>query len=258
MKLSRSTLFGASALALALFFTPAIADPAGGASEGAPPAAGGAAPDMGAESGGGAAMKPSEGATAPESAGATSEKGGTPGNAAETAEPMTPSKAPDKGSTEKGKAADKAKSPKDEEPKEKSAKKESTKPETSAETKGKAGTSAEGKAEMKPEGGEAGATAESEAESSGKPDSAKLESKQVNEVKTYFSENKPSVTVVEKNEVNVSIGVAIPGPVVLYDIPPDVIVVSSACPIKYFVWGNDIVLVDSCTREVVEILVGIA
>jgi hypothetical protein len=31
-----------------------------------------------------------------------------------------------------------------------------------------------------------------------------------------------------------------------------------ACPIKYFVWGDDIVLVDSCTREVVEIIVGVA
>jgi hypothetical protein len=38
----------------------------------------------------------------------------------------------------------------------------------------------------------------------------------------------------------------------------DVIVVSGACPIKYFVWGDDIVLVDSCTREVVEIIVGVA
>jgi hypothetical protein len=37
-----------------------------------------------------------------------------------------------------------------------------------------------------------------------------------------------------------------------------VIVVSGACPIKYFVWGEDIVLVDSCTREVVEIIVGVA
>jgi len=33
---------------------------------------------------------------------------------------------------------------------------------------------------------------------------------------------------------------------------------SGACPIKYFVWDDDIVLVDSCTREVVEIISGVA
>jgi hypothetical protein len=66
------------------------------------------------------------------------------------------------------------------------------------------------------------------------------------------------VKSVEKTEVNVSIGIAIPGPIALYNLPPDVIVVSSACPIKYFVWGDDVVLVDSCSREVVEIIVGVA
>jgi hypothetical protein len=59
-------------------------------------------------------------------------------------------------------------------------------------------------------------------------------------------------------KVSVSIGVALPAAIVLYDLPPDVIVVGGPCPIKYFVWGDDIVLVDSCTREVVEIIVGVA
>jgi hypothetical protein len=63
---------------------------------------------------------------------------------------------------------------------------------------------------------------------------------------------------IEKSRVSVSIGVALPAAVALYDLPPDVIVVSGACPIKYFVWGDDIVLVDSCTRHVVEIIPGVA
>jgi hypothetical protein len=125
-----------------------------------------------------------------------------------------------------------------------------------AETEGKAGATAEGEAETE---GKAGVTAEGEAETSGNEGtSVKLESEQVNEVKTFFTEHKPRVKAVEKSEVKVSIGIAIPTVIALYDLPPDVIVVSRACPIKYFVWGDDIVLVDSCTREVVEIIVGIA
>ena len=114
----------------------------------------------------------------------------------------------------------------------------------------KAGATAKGEADTK---GKAGATVEGKA---GK--SVKLESEQVGKVKTYFSQNKPSVTVIEKNEISVSVGVALPGTVVLYDLPPDIIVVQGVCPIKYFVWGDDIVLVDSCSRQVVEILVGVA
>ena len=88
--------------------------------------------------------------------------------------------------------------------------------------------------------------------------SVRLESEQVSKVKTYFSQNKPRVKAIDKNEVSVSIGIALPGAIALYDLPPDVIVVGGPCPIKYFVWGDDIVLVDSCTREVVEIIVGVA
>jgi hypothetical protein len=77
-------------------------------------------------------------------------------------------------------------------------------------------------------------------------------------VKTYFSQHRPTAHRVERNQVSVSIGVALPGAIALYDLPPDVIVVSGACPIKYFVWEEDIVLVDSCTREVVEIIPGAA
>jgi hypothetical protein len=75
-------------------------------------------------------------------------------------------------------------------------------------------------------------------------------------VKTYFAEHRPSVQRIEKSKVSVSIGVALPSTVV--PLPPDIIVVEGTCPVKYFVWGDDVVLVDSCTRHVLEIIGGIA
>jgi hypothetical protein len=125
-------------------------------------------------------------------------------------------------------------------------------------TEGQPGVATEGKTGATTEG-KTGRTSEGKAEtqgSSGK--SAKLESQQVSKVKSYFAEHKPSVQRIDKGRVSVSIGVALPTAVALYDLPPDVIVVSGACPIKYFVWGDDIVLVDSCTRHVVEIIPGVA
>jgi hypothetical protein len=140
------------------------------------------------------------------------------------------------------------------------------------ETGGKAGTKAEGKGDLqtggkagtKAEGdigaeGKAGASAEGRDSRDAKPGkSVKLESQQVSKVRSYFSEHKPSVKSIDKTNVQVSIGIALPSSIVLYDLPPDVIVVGGPCTIKYFVWGDDIVLVDSCTREVVEIIAGVA
>ena len=84
--------------------------------------------------------------------------------------------------------------------------------------------------------------------------SAGVDREQIDKARTYFRQNKPSVRAVDRNEVSVSIGVALPSTIVLYDAPPDIIVVSGGCPIKYFVWGDDVVLVDSCTREVIDII----
>jgi hypothetical protein len=112
-------------------------------------------------------------------------------------------------------------------------------------TESEAGATAKGKTE-------AGATAPK----AGK--SVRLETQQVTKVKTYFSQNRPTVKAIDRNEVSVSIGIALPGTIVLYDLPPDIIIVEGACSVKYFLWGDDIVLVDSCTREVVEIIVGVA
>jgi hypothetical protein len=140
--------------------------------------------------------------------------------------------------------------------------------EKSGTTEGKAGATTEtdkaGSAAEEKSGtteGKAGATTETKegAGAEGKAGkSAKVDSQQITKVKTHFSQHKPTVKSINKTEVSVSIGVAIPGTLVLYDLPPDVIVVVGDCPIKYFVWGDDVVLVDSCTREVVEIIVGVA
>ena len=136
---------------------------------------------------------------------------------------------------------------------------------------GKTGTQAEGKGDLetgktdtKAQGGldaegKTGATAEGRDGRDGKADrSVKLESQQVSKIRGHFSENKPRVKSIDRTAVSVSIGVALPGTIVLYDLPPDVIVVGGPCTIKYFVWGDDIVLVDSCSREVVEIIAGVA
>jgi len=120
-------------------------------------------------------------------------------------------------------------------------------------TEGQPGAATEGKATTE---GKSGTTAEGKAGTEGK--SVKLQSQDVSKVKSYFSEHKPSVQRIEKSRVSVSIGVALPATVVLYDLAPDVIVVHGACPIKYFLWGDDVVLVDSCTRHVVEIIPGVA
>ena len=84
--------------------------------------------------------------------------------------------------------------------------------------------------------------------------SAGIDRQQIDKARTYFRQNKPSVKAVERNEISVSIGLALPSSIVLYDAPPDIIVVSGGCPIKYFVWGDNVVLVDSCTREVIDII----
>jgi hypothetical protein len=87
---------------------------------------------------------------------------------------------------------------------------------------------------------------------------AKVEPQQIQKVKSYFTAHKPDVKRVDRGAVSVSIGIAVPGSIGLYALPPDVVVVSGDCPLEYFVWGEDVVLVDSCSREVVEILVGAA
>jgi hypothetical protein len=82
---------------------------------------------------------------------------------------------------------------------------------------------------------------------------AQFEPRDKEKVRTYFSEHKPNVKRVDRDRVSVSIGVAIPGSIALYPLPAGVVVVAD-CPLQYFLWGNDVVIVDSCSREVVDIV----
>jgi hypothetical protein len=87
---------------------------------------------------------------------------------------------------------------------------------------------------------------------------AKIEPKQVEKVKTYFHEHRPTVKRVERSAVSVSIGIALPGTIALYPVPAGVVEITGGCPLEYFVWEDDVVLVDSCSREVVDIIPGAA
>ena len=51
-----------------------------------------------------------------------------------------------------------------------------------------------------------------------------------------------------------SIGVGIPAGIALAPLPPDIVIVAADCPLQYFLWGDDVVLVNSCSREVVDII----
>jgi hypothetical protein len=119
--------------------------------------------------------------------------------------------------------------------------------------KDKSEAAAETKDRMDNESKDATTETKTGAEDSDK--AAKIDSEQIGKVKTYFSQRRPDVKVVAKTEVNVSVGIILPTAIVLYDLPPDIIVVEGPCRVKYFVWGEDVVLVDSCSRRVVEIIV---
>jgi hypothetical protein len=125
---------------------------------------------------------------------------------------------------------------------------------------GKAGT----QAETKQPGGAQSDQAESgpKGEQSKTEASAKIESKDVDRVRQHFSQNKTelsSVTKVEKSAVSVSVGVAVPQTITLYTLPPDIVIhVRTGCEVKYFLWGPDLVLVDSCSHRVLEIITNIA
>jgi hypothetical protein len=84
--------------------------------------------------------------------------------------------------------------------------------------------------------------------------SVKIDTDQKEKVRTYFSEHRPTANRVEKSRITVSIGASLPSGIVLVPLPSDIVVVAADCPLQYFVWGDDIVLVDSCSRHVVDII----
>jgi hypothetical protein len=81
-----------------------------------------------------------------------------------------------------------------------------------------------------------------------------IDADQKQKVRTYFSEHRPTAKRVDKSRVSVSIGAPLPTGIALAPLPSDVVVVAADCPLQYFLWGDDVVLVDSCSREVVDII----
>jgi hypothetical protein len=231
----RSTLLSAAGVVLALGLTAAQAQtPGGDSAPSGPPAA---SPDM---SGGPAGGNGSPAGGADYKAGGPSgtPSGGPPADIGESSAGDLPAEG--KGDDAAAGADDKGKAG------------------TAAGKQDKAGTATEKQKSGTMTEGEAGATTKGAGAEGKAGKSAKVDSQQITKVKTYFSQHKPTAKSINKTEVSVSIGVALPSAIVLYDLPPDVIVVVGDCPIKYLVWGDDVVLVDSCTREVVEIIVGVA
>jgi Protein of unknown function (DUF1236) len=248
MKSQLAGLLSTAALFVALSLTPALAQggpdkdgPAAGPQAGGQPEAGGGA--AGPQSG------PAPQAQTPEA----SDQGVAPGKGEK-------GKSVEKPNEPTGKAAEKPTKPEGK-PVEKSTEQMEKPAEKAAQPEGKAADKPAGEkgsgdkekpATAKSTEGKTGDTADR------KGGRAKVEPQQVQKVKTYFTAHKPNVKRVDRNAVSVSIGIAVPGSIGLYPLPPDVVVVSGDCPLEYFVWGDDVVLVDSCSREVVEILVGAA
>lgn len=257
MKRVSSTLISATALVLALSLTAAQAEPQqGGMSTGSPAAgnsAGGDHPSVGrpdqpdAATGSSDQMNPGTGKG--KSAEGTMPSEGQPGKGVKDGNDTgmkTGEDYPKTGNKGKGKSAEGAM------PSEGNGSKDAK---AGDKSEGLGSNTAEGKSgtnEAESGKSKTGATADSKGDRPGK--SVRLESNDVSKVRTYFSQHRPSAHRIDRNQVSVSIGVGIPSAIVLYELPTDVIVVSSACPIKYFVWEDDIVLVDSCTHEVVEII----
>lgn len=245
-------LLSTAALFVALSLTPALAQggpdkdaPAASPPAGGPPEAGAAgpqsAPPQAQEPG------PSDQGVAPGKGdkGKAAEKPNKPtGKAAE--ESAKPEGKPMEKSTEQTeKPADKA-----DKPEEKAAE------QPAGETKTK--DSAEKPTQPKPGTAESTESKTGDAAKGAGGATAKVEPQQIQKVKTYFTTHKPDVKRVDRSAVSVSIGIALPTFIALYPLPPDVVVVIGSCPLEYFVWDEDIVLVDSCSREVVEIIVGAA
>jgi Protein of unknown function (DUF1236) len=86
---------------------------------------------------------------------------------------------------------------------------------------------------------------------------AEFDSHDKQKVKRYFTEHKPRAKRIDRDRIHVSIGVAIPGSIALYPLPSGIVVAAGGCPVQYFLWGDDLVVVDSCSREVVDIVPGV-
>jgi hypothetical protein len=248
----------AAALATALCFSVAYAEPAdhqGGASMGASQAGAGNGPSAKtATPGGGAITGHGEGREAAISGGAGTDK---TGDATGAKAPMKSSKERDKAANAKdgnaNKAAEREKSGDyGEHDKNRREARDSDRmnDETSAERHDRNAESSRHDHNDK--------TAESKDRKDHKSGKrAEFNASDKQKVKQYFSEHKPRAKHIDRDRINVTIGVGIPGSIALYPLPAGIVVAAGGCPLQYFLWGDDLVVVDSCSREVVDIVPGI-
>ena len=248
MNPQRAGLLSTATLFVALNLTPALAQ--GGPDKDAPAAS----PPAGGPSEAGAARPQSSPPQAQEPG--PSDQGVAPGKGEKGKSVDTPSDATGKAVKEsakpEGKPTEQTEKPAD----------KAGKPEEKASERPAGGTktkdSADEPTQPKPGTAESTESKTGDAAKGAKGATARVEPQQIQKVKTYFSSHKPDVKRVDRDAVSVSIGIALPASIALYPLPPDVVVVIGSCPLEYFVWDEDIVLVDSCSREVVEIIVGAA
>jgi hypothetical protein len=89
--------------------------------------------------------------------------------------------------------------------------------------------------------------------------SVKFSSEHKTKVRSYFKKNRVTVDPVERASISVSVGGTVPQHITLHPLPQTIVVdLPPDAEYHYFVWGNDIVIVDARTHVVVEILYDVA
>jgi hypothetical protein len=216
MNLVRTSLLSAAGVILALGLTAAQAQEYGGGEAGGPPAA---APS-GGEAGASDAMPAPREETGAETAKPDGKAGGKAGKASGPTEKMDAEKAGKAGKDEKAGAE-----MKDEKAgagiRDEKAGAGMKDEKAGAESKDAMDKAATDKGEAATED-KAGASADTKAgaeDADGK--TAKVDPEQINKAKTYFRQNRPRVKAIDRSEISVSVGFALPGTIVLYDLPPD-------------------------------------
>jgi hypothetical protein len=77
-----------------------------------------------------------------------------------------------------------------------------------------------------------------------------LGSGEVQTIGAYFAQNGAPVAPIPTSSVNVSVGGTVPGSVALFPPPYDLVAQVSDPDFLYFVWGNNVVIVDGETNVV--------
>lgn len=88
---------------------------------------------------------------------------------------------------------------------------------------------------------------------------AEFSSKQQTQVRTYFQKNKVSVEPVKEVNISISVGTAVPSHIHLHPLPATIFVgVPNDREYVYFVYRNDIIVVDADTHQIVYVIPNVA